>query len=64
MSSGTDRRTVVTGLGVVAPNGIGAEVFWKATVEGIAVLDRVTREGCEHLPLRVAGEVRDFDPRN
>ncbi|MGW1766291.1 ketosynthase chain-length factor [Streptomyces sp. NPDC002073] len=62
MSSGTDRRTVVTGLGVVAPNGIGAEVFWKATVEGIAVLDRVTREGCEHLPLRVAGEVRDFDP--
>ena len=30
--------------------------------EGISVLDRVTREGCEHLPLRVAGEVRGFDP--
>ncbi|MGC0416538.1 beta-ketoacyl synthase N-terminal-like domain-containing protein [Embleya sp. AB8] len=55
-------RTVVTGIGVVAPNGIGADVFWKATREGRCVLDRISREGCEHLPLTVAGEVRDFDP--
>lgn len=27
----------------------------------MSVLDRVTREGCEHLPLRVAGEVRGFE---
>ncbi|MEU0374027.1 ketosynthase chain-length factor [Streptomyces sp. NPDC006283] len=56
------RRPVVTGIGVVAPNGVGAETFWKSTVEGISVLDRVTREGCDHLPLRIAGEVRGFDP--
>ncbi|WP_392756402.1 ketosynthase chain-length factor [Streptomyces sp. LN590] len=56
------RRTVVTGIGVVAPNGTTTESFWKMTLEGINVLDRVTREGCEHLPLRVAGEVRGFDP--
>lgn len=55
------RRTVVTGIGVVAPNGINTEAFWKRTHEGISVLDRVTREGCEHLPLRVAGEVRGFE---
>lgn len=55
-------RTVITGIGVVAPNGIGAEAFWKATQSGASVLGRVTREGCEHLPLRVAGEVRGFDP--
>lgn len=55
-------RTVITGIGVVAPNGIGAEAFWKATQSGLSVLDRVTRAGCEHLPLRVAGEVRGFDP--
>ncbi|GGW56699.1 ketosynthase chain-length factor [Streptomyces xantholiticus] len=66
MSHG-NRRTrppVVTGIGVVAPNGVGAETFWKSTVEGISALDRVTREGCGHLPLRVAGEVRGFDPES
>lgn len=52
---------MVTGLGVVAPNGVGADAFWKATRQGVSVLDRISREGCGHLPLRVAGEVRDFD---
>jgi minimal PKS chain-length factor (CLF/KS beta) len=58
------RPPVVTGVGVVAPNGVGAETFWKSTVEGISALDHVTREGCGHLPLRVAGEVRGFDPES
>ncbi|MEJ8638136.1 ketosynthase chain-length factor [Streptomyces sp. MS2.AVA.5] len=62
MSTRSDRRTVVTGIGVIAPNGVGTDVFWKATQEGISVLDRVTREGCGDLPLRVAGEVRGLDP--
>ncbi|WP_327313227.1 beta-ketoacyl synthase N-terminal-like domain-containing protein [Streptomyces sp. NBC_01235] len=62
MSEPHPRRAVVTGIGVVAPNGASTETFWKSTCEGISVLDLVTREGCEHLPLRVAGEVRDFDP--
>ncbi|MGW3494646.1 ketosynthase chain-length factor [Streptomyces sp. NPDC001020] len=56
------RRAAVTGIGVVAPNGTSTDAFWKSTQEGMSVLDRVTREGCEHLPLRVAGEVRSFDP--
>lgn len=62
MSEPLPRRAAVTGIGVVAPNGASTETFWKSAREGISVLDRVTREGCEHLPLRVAGEVRDFDP--
>lgn len=61
MSEPHPRRAAVTGIGVVAPNGTSTESFWKSTREGISVLDRVTREGCEHLPLRVAGEVRAFD---
>lgn len=61
-NSPQERRSVITGIGVVAPNGVTTEAFWKATKEGVSVLDRVTREGCEQLPLRVAGEVRDFDP--
>ena len=62
MSAPHVRRAGVTGIGVVAPNGTSTDTFWKSTREGISVLDRVTREGCEHLPLRVAGEVRAFDP--
>ncbi|WP_128379333.1 ketosynthase chain-length factor [Streptomyces cavernae] len=62
MSPSNPRRAAVTGIGVVAPNGTSAETFWKSTVEGVGVLDAVTREGCRHLPLKVAGEVRGFDP--
>ncbi|MFI9366047.1 beta-ketoacyl synthase N-terminal-like domain-containing protein [Kitasatospora sp. NPDC053057] len=58
------RRAVVTGLGVVAPNGVGADAFWKATRQGVSVLDRISREGCTDMPLKVAGEVREFDPRS
>ncbi|MFJ3879077.1 beta-ketoacyl synthase N-terminal-like domain-containing protein [Streptomyces sp. NPDC090077] len=58
----TGTPVAVTGIGVVAPNGIGAAAFWKATQAGESVLDRVTRQGCEHLPVRVAGQVRGFEP--
>ncbi|MFD8702387.1 beta-ketoacyl synthase N-terminal-like domain-containing protein [Kitasatospora sp. NPDC059648] len=58
------RRAVVTGLGVVAPNGVGADAFWKATRQGVSVLDRISREGCTDIPLKVAGEVRQFDPQS
>lgn len=56
-----DRPAVVTGLGVVAPNGFGTESYWKALLGGACVLGPVTREGCTDLPLRVAGEVQGFD---
>ncbi|MCS0605155.1 ketosynthase chain-length factor [Streptomyces sp. LP11] len=62
MSEPQDRPAAITGIGVVAPNGTSTDTFWKATQEGVSVLDRVTREGCENLPLKVAGEVRAFDP--
>ncbi|WP_406858848.1 beta-ketoacyl synthase N-terminal-like domain-containing protein [Streptomyces sp. HUAS MG47] len=52
---------VVTGIGVIAPNGQNADAFWKSVREGVVALDRISREGCDHLPLKVAGEVRGFD---
>ncbi|QOV35474.1 ketosynthase chain-length factor [Streptomyces ferrugineus] len=61
MSGPRARHTAVTGIGVVAPGGLHADTYWKNVKDGTSVLDRVTREGCEHLPLRVAGEVRGFD---
>nr|APD71551.1 type II polyketide synthase 4 [Streptomyces sp.] len=54
-------RAAITGIGVIAPNGMRVDAYWKSVSEGLVVLDRITREGCEQLPLRVAGEVRAFD---
>ncbi|MGW7008475.1 ketosynthase chain-length factor [Streptomyces sp. NPDC054933] len=64
MSQRKSRRVVVTGIGVIAPNGVGTRAFWKATKEGMSVLDAVSRDGCEHYPLQIAGEVRGFDPKD
>ncbi|MFJ7984259.1 ketosynthase chain-length factor [Streptomyces sp. NPDC096351] len=61
MSTQRPRRAVVTGIGVIAPNGLRADAYWKSVREGVGVLDRITREGCGDLPLKVAGEVRGFD---
>ncbi|MFE5659192.1 ketosynthase chain-length factor [Streptomyces sp. NPDC056517] len=61
MSTQRPRRAVVTGIGVIAPNGLRADAYWKSVREGLGVLDRITREGCQDLPLKVAGEVRGFD---
>ena len=37
------RRVVITGLGVIAPNGIGKEAFWDALVNGRSGIGRVNR---------------------
>ncbi|CAL9622883.1 ketosynthase chain-length factor [Streptomyces sp. enrichment culture] len=62
MSNRRPGRAAVTGIGVVAPNGLRTDAYWKSVREGLRVLDVISREGCDHLPLRVAGEVRSFDP--
>jgi 3-oxoacyl-(acyl-carrier-protein) synthase len=56
------RRVAITGLGVVAPNGIGKENFWHACTSGISGIRAVTRFDASVLPSRVAGEVTDFAP--
>ncbi|ACU70013.1 Beta-ketoacyl synthase [Catenulispora acidiphila DSM 44928] len=55
------RRAAVTGIGVVAPNGVGTDQYWKATCEGTSVLAPIDREGCEQSPLRIAGLIKGFD---
>ncbi len=62
MSLASPRRVVITGLGVVAPNGIGKEEFWRACVDGRSGVKAITRFDASTLPSRVAGEVADFDP--
>lgn len=56
------RRVVITGLGVVAPNGVGKEGFWDACISGRSGIRPVTRFDASPLPTRIGGEVADFDP--
>ena len=52
---------VVTGIGVVAPNGLGTEQFWAATLAGRHGIGPVRRFDAAEYPATLAGEVRDFD---
>jgi 3-oxoacyl-(acyl-carrier-protein) synthase len=61
MVNQTHRRVVITGIGVVAPNGIGKEAFWHATSRGVSGIKPVQRFPTIDLPVQVAGEVRDFN---
>src|SRR5437868_13054805 len=54
-------RVVITGMGVVSPNGIGREAFCRAVLAGKSGVSRITRFDASHLPVQVAGEVKDFD---
>ena len=55
------RRVVVTGVGVVAPNGVGKEAFWSACVNGKSGVGPIRSFDTSSLPVQVAGEVPDFD---
>ncbi len=56
------RRVVVTGLGVVAPTGVGREAVWSALRAGRSGIGRLTRLPMPGLPGQSVAEVRGFDP--
>src|SRR5258708_2175239 len=56
----TERRVVISGLGVVAANGIGKQVFWQSTSQGITGIKRIQRFAADNLLIKVAGEISDF----
>lgn len=55
-------RVVVTGMGVLAPNGIGLAAFWNSLIEGRSGVGPITRFDASDLESRIAGEVKEFDP--
>jgi 3-oxoacyl-[acyl-carrier-protein] synthase II len=57
-----NRRVVITGMGVVAPNGIGVDNFWDSLVHGRSGVRRITHFDASSYPCQVAAEVIDFDP--
>jgi len=58
------RRVVITGIGVVAPNGIGVENFWNSLIHGRSAVRKITRFDASTYPSQVAAEVKAFDPLN
>lgn len=60
MKHTTERRVVITGVGVVAANGIGKNAFWQATSEGTSGIKHIQRFSAANLSIQVAGEVNNF----
>lgn len=57
-----NNRIVITGLGVLASNGIGKEAFWSALKEGKSGIKPVTLFDTGNLRSKLAGEISDFRP--
>lgn len=58
----TERRVVVTGLGVVTPLGEGIETFWANLVAGQCGIDRISLFDPSPFDCQIAAEVRQFNP--
>ena len=56
------RRVVITGIGVVAPNGIGKQAYWESLVSGKSGVDWITEFDTDPYPCKVAAKVQDFNP--
>src|ERR1043165_8572955 len=58
----SDRRVVITGLGVVSPLGHTADEMWKALVAGQCGIDKITHFDASPYDCQIAAEVKNFDP--
>lgn len=57
------RRVVITGQGVVSAIGIGVDAFWANIRRGACGVGPITNIPLQDLYITIAGEVKDFDPR-
>ena len=64
--SSTDRgrRAVVTGMGAISPIGNDAETFWKNLTAGVSGVARITAYDPSNEEVRIAAEIKDFEPRD
>ena len=56
------RRVVVTGLGAITPSGNSADALWQAVRDGRSAIRVLEGDEFADLPVRIGGQVRDFDP--
>ena len=57
-----NRRVVVTGTGAVTPVGNDVKTYWKNLLDGVCGIDHITSIPTDDLPVKIAGEVKDFNP--
>ena len=57
-------RIVVTGIGMMSPLGHSADESWDALINGRSGVGPITQFDASHLPVQIAGEVKDFNPRD
>jgi 3-oxoacyl-[acyl-carrier-protein] synthase II len=55
-------RVVITGIGILAPNGIGLNAFWESLLAGRSGIGPITLFDAAGFKSRIAGEVKNFDP--
>ena len=58
----TERRIVVTGMGVITPLGLTLEEFWNNLINGKSGIVPIIQFDATEFPVKVAGEVRNFNP--
>ena len=59
----TERRVVITGLGIVSPIGIGRDAYWSSLAEYRGGVDSIRAFPVAGLPTDAVGEVKGFDPK-
>ena len=57
-----NRRVVITGTGIISPVGNDTETFWKNLLEGYCGIEMIKSIPTDDLPVKIAGEVKDFNP--
>jgi 3-oxoacyl-[acyl-carrier-protein] synthase II len=55
------RRVVITGMGVIAPNGLTLDEFWRTIRRGESAANLVTRFDTSHVPNKIAAEIQQFE---
>jgi 3-oxoacyl-[acyl-carrier-protein] synthase II len=61
-STSTERRVVITGLGVVSPLGNNVDVFWENLIAGKCGVEKITSFDATPFDTQIAAQVKDFDP--
>lgn len=60
----TKKRVVVTGLGAVSPFGVGVDKFWDSLIAGKSGIATTTAMDLDKHPVKISGEVKDFNPED
>lgn len=58
----TDRRVVITGIGVISPVGIGRDAYWEGLIQGKTGFHTISLFDTSNLKVHIAGEINNFDP--